>query len=42
MSLLHKHKSHGISGQILGLMSSFLSNRQFHVVLDAVFMEISS
>ena len=29
--LLHKHKSYGISGQMLGLISSFLSNR---VVLD--------
>ena len=26
--LLHKHKSYGISGQIFGLISSFLSNRQ--------------
>ena len=32
--LLHKHKSYGISGQILGLISSFLSNRQLQVVLD--------
>ena len=32
--LLHKLKSYGISGQILGLISSFLSNRQFRVVLD--------
>ena len=34
--LLHKLKSYGISGQIFGLISSFLSNRQFLVVLDGV------
>ena len=32
--LLHKPKSYGISGQIFGLISSFLSNRQLWVVLD--------
>ena len=32
--LLHKLKSYGISGQIFGLISSFLSNRRFRVVLD--------
>ena len=32
--LLHKLKSYGISGQIFGLISSFLSNRQLEVVLD--------
>ena len=32
--LLHKLKSYGISGQIFGLMSSFLSNRRLQVVLD--------
>ena len=32
--LLHKHKSYGISGQIFGLISSFLCNRQLQVVLD--------
>ena len=32
--LLHKLKSCGISGQILGLISSFLSNMQLRVVLD--------
>ena len=32
--LLHKHKSYGISGQIFGLISSFLSNRWLRVVLD--------
>ena len=32
--LLHKRKSYGISGQIFGLISSFLSNRQLRVVLD--------
>ena len=33
-SLLHKLRSYGISGQIFGLISSFLSNRQLQVVLD--------
>ena len=32
--LLHKLKSYGISGQIFGLISSFLSNRRHRVVLD--------
>ena len=32
--LLHKLKSYGISGQIFGLISSFVSNRSFRVVLD--------
>ena len=32
--LLHKLKSYGISGQIFGLISSFLSNRQLRVVPD--------
>ena len=32
--LLHKLKSYGIAGQIFGLISSFLSNRQLQVVLD--------
>ena len=32
--LLHKPKSYGISGQIFGLISSFLSNRWLQVVLD--------
>ena len=32
--LLHKLKSYGISIQIFGLISSFLSNRQLRVVLD--------
>ena len=32
--LLHKPKSYGISGQIFGLISSFLSNRRLQVVLD--------
>ena len=31
---LHKLKSYEISGQIFGLISSFLSNRQLQVVLD--------
>ena len=32
--LLHKLRSYGISGQIFGLISSFLSNRWLWVVLD--------
>ena len=32
--LLHKPTSYGISGQIFGFISSFLSNRQLRVVLD--------
>ena len=32
--LLHKLRSYGISGQIFGLISSFLSNRRLRVVLD--------
>ena len=32
--ILHKLKSYGISGQILGLISYFLSNRQSRLVLD--------
>ena len=32
--LLYKLKSYGISGQIFGLVSSFLSNRRLRVVLD--------
>ena len=32
--LFHKLKSYGISGQIFGLISSFLSNRWLRVVLD--------
>ena len=34
VGLLHKFKSYGISGQIFGLISSFLSNRRLRVVLD--------
>ena len=32
--LLHKLKSYGISSQIFGLISSFLSNRRLRVFLD--------
>ena len=32
--LLHKLTFYGLSGQIFGLISSFLSNRQLRVVLD--------
>ena len=31
---LHKRKSSGISGQVFGLISSFLSNRRLPVVLN--------
>ena len=31
---LHKLKSYGISGQLYGLISSFLSNRRLQVVQD--------
>ena len=34
--LLHKHRSYGIPGQIIGLISSFLSNKWFQVVLDGM------
>ena len=34
VGLLHKLRSYGISGQIFGLISSFLSNRRLRVVLD--------
>ena len=37
--LLHKLKSYGISGQIFGLISSFLSNRQPWVILDGKFSQ---
>ena len=32
--LLHKRKSYGISGQMFGVISSFLSNRRLPLVLD--------
>ena len=38
-AVLHKLKAHGISGQIFGLISSFLSNRQLRVVLDGKFSQ---
>ena len=34
VGLLHKLKCYGISGQILGLISSFLSDRHLQVVLN--------
>ena len=37
--LLQKRKSYGISGQIISLISSFLSNRQLRVVLDRKFSQ---
>ena len=36
---LHKLKSYGISGQIFGLISSFLSNRRLRVVLDGKYSQ---
>ena len=37
--LLHKLKSYGISGQIFGLISSFVSNKRLRVVLDEKFSQ---
>ena len=37
VSLLHKFRSYGISGQIFGLISC-LSNRRLHVVLDGKYL----
>ena len=37
--LLHKLKSYGVSGQIFGFISSFLSKRQLQVVLDRKFSQ---
>ena len=37
--LLHKLKSYGISGQVFGLISTFLRNRQLRVVLDEKFLQ---
>ena len=37
--LLHKLRSYGISGQIFGFISSFLSNRRLWVVLDGKFSQ---
>ena len=37
--LLDKRKCHGISGQVFGLISSFLSNRQLQVVLHDKFSQ---
>ena len=37
--LLHKLTSYGISGQIFGLISTFLSNRWLRVVLDGEFSQ---
>ena len=34
--LLHKRKSYGISDQIFGLISYFLSNRWLSMVLDGI------
>ena len=37
--LLHKLKSYGISGQIFGLTSSFLSNGRLQVILDGKYSQ---
>ena len=37
--LLHKLKSYAISGQVFGLISSFLSNRRVWVVLDGKYLQ---
>ena len=37
--LFHKLKSYGISGQIFGLISSFVSNKRLRVVLDEKFSQ---
>ena len=37
--VLHKLKSHGISGQIFDLTSSFLSNGRLRVVLDGKYSQ---
>ena len=37
--LLQKLKSYGISGQIFGLISSFLSNKRVRVVLDGKYSQ---
>ena len=39
VSLLCKRKSYSISGQIFGLISSFLSNRKLQVFLDGKFLQ---
>ena len=39
VGLLHKLKCYGISGQIFGLISSFVSNRQLRVVLDGKYSQ---
>ena len=39
VGLLHKLKSYGISGQIFGLISYFLSNRHLQVVLNGKFSQ---
>ena len=35
--LLHKLRSYGISGQIFGLISSFLINRRLRLIVDGKF-----
>ena len=37
--LLHKLKFYGISGQIFGIISSFINNRRLRVVLDGKFSQ---
>ena len=36
---LHKRRSYGISGQIFGLISSFVNNRQLRMVLNRKFLQ---
>ena len=38
-ALLHKLRSYGISGQIFGFISSFLSHRQLRVLLDGKYSQ---
>ena len=37
--MLHKLKSYGVSGQISGLISSFLNNRRLRLVVDVKILQ---
>ena len=37
--MLHKLKSYGVSGQISGLISSFLNNRRLRLVVDGKILQ---
>ena len=37
--MLHKRKSYGVSGQISGLISSFLNNRRLRLVVDGKILQ---